>query len=163
MVVFFVGGVFDVVYQGIYFYYFDVFKFGIEIFYFLVGIVDLVLFEFSGFQGLVGGYCFVQVGVGGVDFFGEQEWCMNMCVGQFVGVVIGWDVQVMFLSYYFDIVFMILNVDRFFNVCVVVVFQLKINRNCYGIIFYCVVKCYYSGMMQRVGLVIGRCLFVVLD
>ena len=81
---------------------------------------------------------------------------MNTRAGQFAGVVIGRDVQVMLLSHHFDTAFTILNVDRPFNVRAAVVFQPKINRNCHGITLHCVVKRHHPGMTQRVGPVTGR-------
>ncbi len=73
MVVLLVGGVFDVVHQGIHFHHLDVLKFGIEILHFLAGIVDSVPLKLGGLQGLTGGHRLVQVGAGGVDLLGEQE------------------------------------------------------------------------------------------
>ncbi len=88
MVVLLVGGVFDVVHQGIHFHHLDVLKFGIEILHFLAGIVDSVPLELSGFQGLASGHCLVQVGAGGVDLLGEQERRMNTRAGQFAKVLL---------------------------------------------------------------------------
>ena len=102
-------------------------------------VVDLVPLEFRRLEGLTGGHRLVQIRAGGVDFLGEQERRVDTGAGQFAGVVIGRDVQVMLLSHHFDTAFTILNVDRPFNVRAAVVFQPKINRNChvnYSISFF---------------------------
>ncbi|CAM8323347.1 hypothetical protein KLMIMM109B2_28060 [Klebsiella michiganensis] len=64
---------------------------------------------------------------------------MDTGTRQLAGVVIGRDVQVVFLGHHFDTAFTILNVHGTFNVRTAVVLQPQINRNChvnYSISFF---------------------------
>ncbi|MNO62094.1 hypothetical protein D3C76_527650 [compost metagenome] len=113
-----------------------VFQFGVEILHFLARIVDFVPLEFSRLQGLTGGHCLVEVRAGRIDFFGKQERRVNAGPGQFAGVVIGRDVQVMLLSHHFDAAFTVFNIYGTFNVRTAVVFQPQINGNCHGLLLH---------------------------
>ncbi|MNV67023.1 hypothetical protein D3C71_1598050 [compost metagenome] len=130
------GRILDVVHFRRDFHHLDVLKFGVEILHFLTRIVDFVPLELGRFQGLTGGNGLVQVRARGVDFLGEQERRMDTRAGQLAGIVVGRDVQVMFLSDHFDAAFTILNVYGTFDVRTAVVFQPQINRNCHVLVLH---------------------------
>ena len=107
MVVLFFRRILDVVHFRAHFHHLHVFEFGVEVLHFLARVVDLVPLEFRRLEGLTGGHRLVQIRAGRVDFLGEQERRVDTGAGQFAGVVIGRDVQVMLLSDNFDATFTI--------------------------------------------------------
>ncbi|ABP39893.1 conserved hypothetical protein [Yersinia pestis Pestoides F] len=128
--------IFHVVHFRRNFNHFDVFQFGVEIFNFLASVINAVPFELGGFQCLTGGHRFVQVRGRRIDFFGENERGVDTGTGQFAGIVIGWDVQVMVLCHDLNAAFTALHINRTLDVRTAVVFQPQINWNCHGLLLH---------------------------
>ncbi|MNR32207.1 hypothetical protein D3C85_1497720 [compost metagenome] len=153
---FFLGGVFDVMHQWRYFHHLDVLQLGIEILNFLARVVDFVPLEFGRLQGLTGGHRFVQIRAGGIDFFGEFERGVNTSPGQFAGVVVGRNVQVVLLRHHFDATFTILHVHRPLDVRTTVVFEPQINRYCHVTSPFHLLTHHHPAMAQRGRLAYDR-------
>lgn len=130
------GGILDVVHFWCNFYQLDVFQLGVEILNFLACVIDFVPLEFSRLQGLARGHGFVEVRAGRVDFFGKQERRVNTGAGQFASIVIGRDVQVVFLSNNFDASFAIFHIYGTLNVSAAIVFQPQINWDCHVLLLH---------------------------
>ncbi|MNO06788.1 hypothetical protein D3C81_2287270 [compost metagenome] len=61
---------------------------------------------------------------------------MDTRTGQLAGVVVGRDVQVVFLSHHFNAALAVFHVYGTFDVRTAVVFQPKINRNCHVLVLH---------------------------